>query len=510
MCLLKNDCVKIAKTMPKTYSNLSILKIYVNEFCKNVLRINGNVLYCEMCENNVVADRKSQVTQHVNTAKHQESIKRKANSSQSQAILTNESFLNKRSQFSEDLCLALLSADIPFHKLKDPVFKKFLEKYTNHHVPDSYTLNSNYLKVCYDRILKKMQNDLNNERIWVSIDETTNTAGRFIANVVVGAMKKETSTKAYLLEVRQLEKANHSAVSQLFTESLKLLWNQELKYENVLLFVTDAAPYMIKAASVLKVLFPKMIHITCMAHGIHRVAETIRIEFPKVHQLISNVKKVFTKSPKRIQAFKELFEGIPLPPKPIITRWGTWVEAALYYAQYFNEVSNVINLLDKDAASIKITKQLLKEPNLREELIYISANFHHLPAFIKILEASEIQLNTALDAIKTLEVNLQNNAGDAAKRILEKFMHVLEKNPGYKTMCIIGNLLKGKEASLEEIEEELSIEDVSNFKFAPITSCEVERSFSRYKSLFRDNRKHFTVENLRMTFITHCNAEILN
>lgn len=105
----------------------------------------------------------------------------------------------------------------------------------------------------------------------------------------------------------------------------------------MLLFVTDAAPYMKKATKGLKVLFPKMIHISCLAHGMHRVAETIRAEFSEVDQLISNVKKVFIKAPTRIKTFQELTENIPLPPQPIITRWGTWIEAAIYYAKYYEE-----------------------------------------------------------------------------------------------------------------------------------------------------------------------------
>lgn len=33
----------------------------------------------------------------------------------------------------------------------------------------------------------------------------------------------------------------------------------------------------------------------------------------------------------RSQKFKEVCANIPLPPEPIITRSGTWLEAASYY-----------------------------------------------------------------------------------------------------------------------------------------------------------------------------------
>jgi len=101
------------------------------------------------------------------------------------------------------------------------------------------------------------------------------------------------------------------------------------------LFVTDAAPYMVKAAKSIQPFYSKMIHVTCLVHGLHRVCEKIRIEFPKVDELISNMKKVFLKAPARIELFRREAADTPLPPSPIITRWGTWLKAAIYYSENF-------------------------------------------------------------------------------------------------------------------------------------------------------------------------------
>jgi len=79
-----------------------------------------------------------------------------------------------------------------------------------------------------------------------------------------------------------LEHTNHFTIAKLFNDSLTLLWPSGIKFENVLLLVSDAAAYMVKAANGLSVLFPKMIHITCVAHGLHRVAEKIRVLYPEV------------------------------------------------------------------------------------------------------------------------------------------------------------------------------------------------------------------------------------
>lgn len=79
---------------------------------------------------------------------------------------------------------------------------------------------------------------------------------------------------------------------------------------------------MVKAGKSLKIFNPKMEQITCLAHALHRVCEEIRLQFPKVDKLISNMKKIFLKAPSRIQIFRNIAPNIPLPPEPILTRWG--------------------------------------------------------------------------------------------------------------------------------------------------------------------------------------------
>jgi len=37
---------------------------------------------------------------------------------------------------------------------------------------------------------------------------------------------------------------------------------------------------------------------------------------------------------------------VPLPPEPVITRWGTWLNATMFYADNFETFKNVIENLD--------------------------------------------------------------------------------------------------------------------------------------------------------------------
>jgi hypothetical protein len=45
---------------------------------------------------------------------------------------------------------------------------------------------------------------------------------------------------------------------------------EEFEKDNILLFLSDAAPYIIKAAKAIQTLYPKITHV---AHGLHRVCD---------------------------------------------------------------------------------------------------------------------------------------------------------------------------------------------------------------------------------------------
>lgn len=90
----------------------------------------------------------------------------------------------------------------------------------------------------------------------------------------------------------------------------------------------------------LKSLYPSMLHITCLAHGLHRVCEYVRDVFNNVNELINLSKKVFLKSAARKKLFKEETK-ISSIPQPVVTRWGTWLSAASYYYDNLDEVIRV-------------------------------------------------------------------------------------------------------------------------------------------------------------------------
>jgi hypothetical protein len=66
---------------------------------------------------------------------------------------------------------------------------------------------------------------------------------------------------------------------------------------------------------------------------------------------------------------------------------------------------------------------------------------------------------------------------------------VLERNYGFSVICKVNDILVGNGATLGEEDTTLDSNDVTLFKYAPLISRDVQRSFSMYKEILSDNRR---------------------
>ena len=242
----------------------------------------------------------------------------------------------------------------------------------------------------------------------------------------------------------------------------------------------------------------------------HRVAEAIRVFYPEVDRLISNTKKVFYKAPSHIRIFRAIAPGIPLPPQPIITRWGTWLAAANYYADHFDILKQILDdhLNDEDAASKAAAKIQFRKPGIREQPAYIKVWFSDLPIAITKLEDTKLFITESLAIVRTVQTNLANAPGDGAKAASLKLTQVLNKNEGFLKLSNMAEILSGNQGnnSVPLADVNYTAADIAAYSYAPVASCDIERSFSRYKALLADNRRSFTFDNLRKVFVSYCNS----
>ena len=169
---------------------------------------------------------------------------------------------------------------------------------------------------------------------------------------------------------------------------------------------------MVKASDILKSLYTKMIHITCVVHGLHRDAEEVRAQFDTVDKIILSVKKIFRKAPSRL-LFKTESPNMRLPPEPILTHWESWINAAVYYYENFRIIQHIISMSDKNKAiSIRDAQHYIVKPGLENSLTYIKSNFVKLTIAIDNLQQQNLPLLKSIEVVQNIKGSFETELSE--------------------------------------------------------------------------------------------------
>ena len=183
--------------MPKEGQSISAkYYIWVKEFGEAILSTDGTVILCKICDKQIKAGQRCQINQHFQTSFHQTNVNRKKSEQQlliSQGPSSSSSTLvnDKGSQFAFDICQTFLSSGIPMNKLNNPHLREFLKKWTNRHIPSESLVRKKYVDICHSNDEKSIQREFSGEKIWLSIDETTDARGGTVACVLAGVLNSE-------------------------------------------------------------------------------------------------------------------------------------------------------------------------------------------------------------------------------------------------------------------------------------------------------------------------------
>lgn len=450
-------------------------------------------VYCSACGDAVNTNREgkesSAVHDHIKSDRHKNNVI-KANSTGS--IQPNLLSPAKDQDMTYRVTEAFIKADIPLNKLDHPAFNSFLSFISKYKIP-SRTSCRRKVDTIYEDHLNQIRADLKNMDIFVMIDESTDCRQNKAVNIIAGALNGH-CYKPYLIKTEFLNYLNKDTIGQLLNQSLMELFPGDNFYSRIKFVITDAAPYMKAAISMLTSTFYKeTIHITCIAHMIHRVSEKIKENNKTLNDFISNMKSLLNKCPAKQHAFLEKTNFKSLPPLCIQTRWSSWIKVAIYYYDNFELIENFIKTeikekrnKGKNCCQSLLNLKIIIEDNvnmrngLKNELKIVE-KFREFPEIITKLESRNLTLDSQLDLLNRVSVIVKQY------EVAEcKWNSVLEKNMGL-------NILR------EKLDDSIAFS--LKLKFLPLTSCDVERSFSQYKAFLRMNRMRFTEENLVKHFL---------
>ena len=118
-------------------------------------------------------------------------MKRTATQAQLEDMLLAKPKESKSTMLGRELCQAMLAANIPWKKLQNKKMRDFLETHLGISILNEATLRKLHLGFCYDEVIDQIREKLTGSSIFLSVDESTDAQGRYVANVIVGNLDKD-------------------------------------------------------------------------------------------------------------------------------------------------------------------------------------------------------------------------------------------------------------------------------------------------------------------------------
>ena len=206
--------------------------------------------------------------------------------------------------------------------------------------------------------------------------------------------------QTFLVDCHPLDSGSNVNSSIILHTVDDILRQLEIKRENFSLFLTDAARYMSLAGKTSKELYPSLMHVTCVAHLLHNCAMRVRARFKNIDETIATIKAATIKNRDCKKDFHDA--GVPSPPDPVITRWATWLRAALYYSEKLSAVCTIVNNWTSAGLLVSGAKDAINVEDLMPDLVKIN-QYRNLAANVEFLEGSAWMIIEAHRLLKNMQ-----------------------------------------------------------------------------------------------------------
>lgn len=453
--------------MPKTASSIkSKVNKIVAEFTAEFTTTPKGDLYCRLCNCIVQHDKRFYIDRHRSAAKHQRLLHEPSSSSQTFIV-------QRPTDFTSQVVSAFLSADIPLHKVRNPQLKQLFVT-MGYPLPSESSCRQK-VNDLFDADISRTLEMVKDSQIFMVVDEA-DVCGIKYLHILIGSLDRP--SKTYMLDCLPLSKSPDSQmVVQAIDDAAHKLGLQREKFS---LMVSDAAPYMVRAAKTLQLLYPQLLHITCVAHLLHNCAMKVKVYYNKVDMLIAGVKAITVKNKSR----QSLFDAIGQPPLPIVTRWASWLNAAMYYANHLPEVQSIVRGIEGGGVLVGRAKDVVEDNDLANQLVEISQCYQQLATLVQKMEHSSYTVSDAVADLASLYLGVDRC----------RIRQYIDKRLASNDIITISNCRR---------------EDISPTNYALLQNCNptsasVERSFSMLNKILAKDR-NFLPDNVKKYIVCHYN-----
>lgn len=457
----------------------------LNEFVQtsNCLSVVDDTTYfCKYCCKEYkydANDGKRQLKRHINSKNH---IKAEESKSVQQK-LEYEIITEKIDPFDTDIVKLFLNTGIPLQKTDNKDVQNFFKKYTGRNLKSTKHYRTVVVDKLYCEQFDEILGSFKNVDYYIIFDETTDIKGRYILNILAGLCSNTTPSSAKLLRMIELNKTNADTVMAEIMNVVTALCEGNLMGSKLKLVVSDMAAYALKAGRMLKQILPNIKHVTCLAHMLHLLCETLRKNLPLSDNLFAKLKHMLNKNKNNQQLFYAE-TNLKIPKFPVITRWGTWIEFGCFIFENYKKIMDFLKVIDEQDRCREF-ESIYNNSSLYDELNAIKSH-QFLVTLIKKLESDTLTTNEQIQIIKTTNLQISGHL-----ILAEKMKSLIIKNPDLSHF-------------LEANPEKQEIGD-GYFEYLQLTTVAVERSFSALTYILNDKRTNLTVENLEKLLFLYFN-----
>ena len=147
------------------------------------------------------------------------------------------------------------------------------------------------------------------------------------------------------------------------------------------------------AGTMLKSLFPKLFHVTCVAYLLHKYAMKFKSQFEDVDKLIPKVKSASVKNQTRQAKFATI------QTQPIGSRWESWLNAALYYGKNLPTVKMIVESFEGSGILAAQANASLETIGLATQLFKIKDQYECRVKLVETIERGKYSIKEAVQAI---------------------------------------------------------------------------------------------------------------